>query len=575
MDTGHWIDVNENTVRLYGYPREALLQMHPADVSPPFQPDGRPSHEAAREKLQEALDGGSPVFEWLHVNASGHLIPCEVRLVRLPHAQRRLVRGSIIDITERKRAEAALREAKEAAEAASRAKSEFLANMSHELRTPLNSVLGYAQILKSQENLSPRQLRALNIIEQSGEHLLGLIDDVLDLAKIEAKTLELQPIGFELPRLLDGIIGIVSSKAEAKGLRFRSHISPAIPQTVQGDARRLRQVLLNLLDNAIKYTHAGSITLTVYPADNALRFEVQDTGIGIAPEHLSSIFHIFHQVPDHDGFQEGAGLGLAISQRLVALMGGELQVTSTPGQGSHFWFDLVLPAAAAGPDQAPHFGRRVNAVQGAGRRVLIADDREDNRSVLRDMLAPSGFEILEAANGEAGLALARAQKPDLILVDLKMPVMDGRAMIRQVRATPELARVPIIAISASAFNYNREECIAAGANDFLPKPFRLDRLLNLVAQYLGLALVFAADEGEPKTTHTPLESLQALPAEIHTLLLDLARRGDIRGLREQAERLERGDPRYAALGMRLRTLAERFQVRAICELLNTTHGTDI
>jgi PAS domain S-box-containing protein len=332
-DTGRWIDVNENTVRLYGYSREALLQMHPANVSPPLQPDGRSSHEAAKEKIQEALDGGMPVFEWWHVNAAGDLLPCEVRLVRLPDAQRRLVRGSIVDITERKRAEVALREAKDAAEAASRAKSEFLANMSHELRTPLNSVLGYAQILKSQEDLSPRQLRALNIIEQSGEHLLGLIDDVLDLAKIEAKTLELQPTSFDLPRLLESIAGIVGGKAAAKGLKFRSQVSPALPQAVQGEARRLRQVLLNLLDNAIKYTSAGSVTLNVRPEGGAVRFAVQDTGVGIAPEHLSSIFDIFHQVPDRSGFQEGAGLGLAISQRLVALMGGELAVASTPGGG--------------------------------------------------------------------------------------------------------------------------------------------------------------------------------------------------------------------------------------------------
>jgi PAS domain S-box-containing protein len=468
-------------------------------------------------------------------------------------------------VFERHRAAEDLRLAKEAAETASGAKSSFLATMSHELRTPLNAVLGYAQVLGRDAELRPEQRKALAIIEGSGEHLLSLINEILDLAKIEAGTIEIRPAPFDLPALLQGLADLMRARAESKGIAFTGEWPPDLPAAVNADETRLRQVLMNLLDNAIKHTSDGGVALQVGPHRGRLRFLVEDTGTGIRPEQLSRIFESFHRVRDPDTFVEGAGLGLAISKTLVTLMGGTLEVSSTPGEGSRFWFDLVLPAVPLVGQPQARPGPRVIGVRGPRRRVLVADDKADNRGLVRDLLTPLGFDVFQAEDAETCLKLAAAVRPDAILLDLRMPGMDGLEATRRLRAMPLTRDVVIIAVSASAFEEHRERCLQAGADDFLAKPFRLERLLDMMCGRLGLEVIHD-EETAPRPEARALARVVPPPAELDRLL-DLARRGHIKHILAEAARLESLDARYATFVDEVRALTEQFQVKKLCQLL--------
>ncbi|NRF69587.1 response regulator [Aquincola sp. S2] len=377
---------------------------------------------------------------------------------------------------------------------ASRAKSDFLASMSHELRTPLNAILGYAQILQWDAGLTPRQTTGLATIEQAGQHLLGLIDEILDLAKVESGKVDLHATPVELLPFLQGIVNIVRVRVEQKGVAFEFVTEGALPHAVMVDERRLRQVLLNLLGNAAKFTDAGSVRLLVRtdaagdePAGTTLRFEVHDSGIGISAADLALLFQPFQQVGEQQRRRGGTGLGLAISRQLVRHMGGDIAVRSMPGEGSCFSFALRLPVLAV--PALPAAPRIVTGYEGPRKTILVVDDVAQNRNVLTDMLRPLGFRVEEAGDGEEGLAQAVTLRPDIVLMDNVMPVLDGLEATRRLRRLPGLERVPVIAISASAAGDGEARALDAGADAFLTKPFRADELLTLLARYLGITLV--------------------------------------------------------------------------------------
>ena len=382
------------------------------------------------------------------------------------------------------------RAARHAAEAANRAKSEFLASMSHELRTPLNAVLGYAQLLTVQGGLSARQARGLDTIHKSGQHLLALINDILDLARIEAGRTELNPEPVNLTDFLQAVVNLMQVKASEKCLDFVFDAQGRLPQAVLADERRLRQVLLNLLGNAIKFTDSGRVTLRASaepegPAQVLLHLDVEDTGVGMRPEDLERIFKPFEQVGDVQRRSGGTGLGLAITRALVDDMGGQVQVSSQFGRGTRFRVGLPLPVVQSAED-APGTVPGVMRYQGPPRRVLVVDDVAANRALMCDFLTDAGFEVAQASDGSQMLAAARSFRPDLIVMDSVMPSVNGIEATRRLRRDADLAAVPVIAVSASATAEHRAACLQAGVNVFLTKPVSLQTLQAHIGEELGL-----------------------------------------------------------------------------------------
>jgi signal transduction histidine kinase len=394
-------------------------------------------------------------------------------------------RDQLEDVVRERTAE--LVTAKEKAEVANKAKSVFLANMSHDLRTPLSGILGFAQLLQCDETLTARQAVGINAIRESGEHLLTLINDILDSAKIEAGKLELMPADVELSRFLAVIASLIRVKAEQKpGLSFVCEYAPDLPLRIRADERRLRQVLLNLLDNAVKFTERGQVALRVTRCGaSQLRFEVSDTGIGISDEQIRHLFRPFEQVGDAHLRSRGTGLGLAICRQFVQLMGGDIHVHSRLGVGNTFWFELD-GGSSVGEGPAALLGA---APLDAGRRhkVLVMDDVLPSRLQLARLLGPLGFEVFHAAGGYDGLTLAPAIQPDLIMLDTTMSDLGGLGVVRRLRAMPTLREVPIVALSCSTASDVRDSTLAAGANAVLAKPVDLDHLLPCLSGLLAPA----------------------------------------------------------------------------------------
>jgi signal transduction histidine kinase/DNA-binding NarL/FixJ family response regulator len=514
----------------------------------------------------------------------GHLAVIDTRARQWPESDIGIMRIFAARATaelQREDFEATLRDAhaemcrmKDAAENASRAKSEFLATMSHELRTPLNGILGYTQILRRDAGLDTRQRRSVDAIERCAEHLLALIGDVLDLAKIEAGKLDLHPHVVPLEEFLDSVVEMGRMDALRSGLRFMYETRTALPAAVEIDDRRVRQVLLNLLGNAVKYTDEGAVTFRVeYLCDaegGRLRFEVEDTGIGIPAHELDRIFDRFEQATDRQPPRgQSTGLGLTISRRLARAMGGEISVASAPGAGSRFTAEVSAPevrVTARGPEQPPG---TIMGYEGVRRRILVVDDQPDNRDVLRHFLTSLGFSVDEAADGPGALEAVAHRRPDLVLMDLVMPGMSGAETLQRLHATPAGAALPVIAVSASALDRTREECARAGFQAFLPKPLRFDNLLEAIGHTLDLAWVYHPEAAAASCVMPPPDGAEQKRREIAAAVYELARRGDVRAIEARLDDLARLTGPGDELTGRLRDLAGRYDMKGIRALLSS------
>ncbi len=499
-----------------------------------------------------------------------------------------------------------LKDRQSVAESANKAKSTFLANMSHELRTPLNGILGYAQILKQSPDLTPKQTEGVSVILRSGEHLLNLINDILDLSKVEAGRMELHPVDFSLSDLVDNLGRIIELRARQKKIKFALEKSEDLPEMVHGDDSRLRQVLMNLLSNAVKFTDEGKVSLMVKMDGKSVYFEVRDTGQGISKEHIESIFSPFQQVGRVDRMTEGTGLGLAISRKLTNMLGGELKVDSKIGNGSRFFFAVELPpvevngtkevndATAIWMGAAADDSDAVSAAKKAARdhskiigyigerlTLLIVDDKVENRSILQELLQPLGFELVFASDGVEAVEKASQLNPHCILMDLRMPRSNGYEATRAIRKLNLKRQPTIITVSASAFASNRSESLNAGANDFIPKPVRRSLLLETLHKHLNMEWEFNTD-GESHGLVTKVDSspdtkvnakLTEASYEHLDQLIDLAKRGNLKGLEQQLNKMAQENTAMQPLQNSLNPLIKGFKLKEINQILQETRSS--
>lgn len=466
---------------------------------------------------------------------------------------------------------AALRQAMDRAEHANRAKSEFLSHMSHELRTPLNGVLGHAQILLRSREVSEQQRKSLAAIDSSGRHLLTLINDILDLSKIEAGEIDLDDAPCDLEALMLDVCNIVKPRTEKRGVVLRSVIAPGVPRAIITDPTRLRQCLVNIAGNAAKFTEQGSIELRISKVNDALHFEVEDTGVGMSSEELAGLFQPFKQA--HAGRAAGGtGLGLAISKRLIGRLGGELHVTSELGHGSTF--QIVLPCIPAphayecAPEQK-HDNRRQVLAEGQHCAVLIVDDNETNRDVLTSLLGPAGFELGEAVDGVDALEQMRARNYDLVLMDLRMPRMTGNEALAHIRSDPTLTHTKVMAVTASIETQLMAQLEEEGFDSVLGKPFVVDVLFRKIQELTQVEWApqdapGSAPEQSAAQAVTPVLSSEEAQ-RISPLFQQALVVGDLHALEELAAKLEtEGEGGPAALfGRRVRGMCELFDLSGL------------
>lgn len=570
-ENGRFVEVNQTLVTMFGHSREAMLGRTSLEL-------GIWSDPPDRERLVETLmqQGRVQGFKAPFRRQSGEqgVMQIAAELIFLdgqPH-----VLGISTDITAVERQNEELRRAKEAADAANRAKSAFLANMSHDIRTPMNAILGYAQLMQRDQALSPGAREKLDIIRQSGQHLLALIEDVLEMSKIEAGRVKVQSNAFNLGGLLNDLAVMYRLRTRAKNLEFKLVQTGPLPAQVVADEVKLRQILLNLLGNSVKFTEKGFVelrtTLTHDQDQSWLSIKVADTGLGISAEGLAKLFHQFEQTSIERASNQGSGLGLTISREYARLMGGDITVESELGQGSIF--HLMIPVGVGGTlvpaKQTP--ARRVLGFQPdqAPIKVLVADDNANNRNWLKQLLMVIGCEVLEAENGREAIQVWEKWRPQLVLMDLQMPVVDGLEATRRIKATPAGKNTVVLALTAIVQEESQRAILLAGAADLLGKPMEEGALFEKMEAHLGARFVYespslpAATASEQVSLNLHLENLAKLPAGLRTALHDAIANGDLAGFEKRLVELGAVDPVLVRL---LRPLAEAYDYDELLRLL--------
>jgi PAS domain S-box-containing protein len=582
---------NPAAEELFGYTEEEVLGRN-ADAVVANDPR---IHEEALHYTEQALTTQRIQATTRRTRKDGSLVDVEVLALPVIVGQEMVGYIAIyVDIAD-------LQQARREAEAASQAKGAFLANMSHELRTPLNAILGFTQLMDGDPNLTPGQQENLAIINQSGEHLLALINDVLEMSKIEAGRVTLQEASFDLYAMLDGLEEMFRLRAGEKHLSLSVRRAEDVPRYVRSDEAKLRQVLSNLLGNAVKFTREGSVALRVSLTDiiptaqysaATLHFEVEDTGPGIAPEELELVFDPFVQASAEQQPREGTGLGLSISRQYVRLMGGDLFVSSELDHGSLFSFDVQVAVADAAEGEGVWPRRQVlglapdqRAPDGGPFRLLIVEDRETNRQLLVKLLTglgspPLGFEVREAVNGQEAIEVWERWEPHLIWMDMRMPIMDGHEATRQIKATPKGRETVIIALTATAFEEDRQEILAEGCDDFVRKPFRKDEIFDMLAKYLGVRFIYeegpvlpgAVEAAGPNLSPgvaPAVEALSALPSDWRAELQQVTIKADLKQMLNLIEQIRDQNP---ALADTLVHMALNFEYRGILTLIEKAGG---
>lgn len=577
---------NPEACRLLGFEREELIGQDKHDLIHHTKVDGTPAPRKTGP-IHESLEKGvtARVNEDVFWKKDGTFLPVSFTTTPIFDVNKK-IRGAVIsfrDISERNRIEVE-RIARKSAEEASRTKSMFVANMSHEIRTPLNAIMGFTQILSRDASLSSKQIKQVQTIHRSGAHLLTLIDDILDMSKIEAGRITLRPIPFNLEDFVADIELMFHSRATAKGLRILVETEFGEITTVRGDEARLRQILVNLIGNAVKFTNEGGVAIRLKTVLNGERLdegiwliaEVEDSGPGITDEELDTIFNAFQQASA--GTREGGtGLGLAISKRFIEMMGGSITVSSQEGKGSIFRFEVLLEAADAVERSESQAARRVIGIDGdaSAFRILVVDDMPDNRLLLKELLTPLGFSLREAVNGAEALDIFADWSPHIILMDMRMPVMDGYEAVRTLRASEAGRNVHIIAVTASAFEDARKEVMATGVDAYLRKPFQSDDLFALFAEYLKINFIYEENlkpEDKAKST-VPAEKpdIQSLPGHLVDHMRLAVDEGDMIRFSELVNEVADHNQSWAEY---LQALIDRYDYDRLNELLHSGGTSD-
>lgn len=492
--------VNSAFCRLLGY-KEAEMIGHPTDElsNKIIHPDDYENVVHAADRCLNQMD--IERMEYRYVRRDGRVVWVSGMPAIIPWGNEKAIIATVVDITNHKKAQEELRHAKEVAESANQAKSAFLANMSHEIRTPMNAVLGYSQILQRDETLTSKQQQYINAINKSGEHLLALINDILDMSKIEAGRIRLIPVSFDLHGLLDDVCELFHPKVAEKSIDLKVHIQEDVPKHILADDGRIRQVLINLIGNAVKFSDQGIIKVELFlQADDLLAVSVSDQGPGIPKESQEMIFEPFEQTEKGINMAGGTGLGLAISRKIALLMGGNLSVESEIGVGSTFKFTFDYMPATTKFGKIKIMDHSVESLDASCLpvKVLVVDDKSHNRDIVNEMLEPLGFTILNAVNGKEAVDIFKAWNPKIVIMDIVMPVMDGREATRQIRALEGGKETVIIAVTASALDEEKAEILQLGVDDFVRKPFKMNELLESIRIHADLKYVYKSEAENQK-----------------------------------------------------------------------------